>query len=369
MIIMQRGVFSWVVLAVLLFLGACRQQPRDGGDAGGDIVTEARLLSMVPDENGTLVEITNPWDTTRLLARYYLCETPGVNPHEGATMIKVPLQRSAVYGSVHMGVIEELGALDRVSGMADAQYIRSVRVGDLLSQGQIVDLGSSMSPSLERIVALAPDALLVSPFENSGHGALDNAGLNFIEMADYMESTPLGRAEWIRFIGRLYGRGPEADSIFAKVKADYSALVAGTGATLRPRVLTEQVTDGYWFVPGGRSYMARLLADAGGDYPWADDTSAGSLQLDFSAVLAKASDADYWLIKTYGSDLTLEALESQYPLNARFKAFGSGGVFACNTARSPLFEEFPFHPEWLLADYAAIFRGETQGLRYFKQVR
>lgn len=358
-----------IFIVVALLLPGCRGGRAEAPSAGGNIVAEAKLLRMMPDADGTLVEIVNPWDTTRLLGRYYLCENPGGTVPGEATVVKVPLEKSAVYSSVHLGAIEELDALAAVAGVADAAYIRSPQICQLIDRGAIADLGSSMAPSLEKIVAMQPDAMLLSPFENTGHGALDNAGLCIIEMADYMEPTPLGRAEWIRFIGRLYGRAAQADSVFAQVKARYDSLAAPQVAQARPRVLTEQVTDGYWFVPGGNSYMARLIADAGGDYPWADNGSAGSLQLDFSAVLAKAGDADYWIIKTYGSDLTLDALRRQYPLNARFKAFGSGGVFACNTAESPLFEEFPFHPERLLADYAAIFRGETTGLRYFKQVR
>lgn len=336
----------------------------------GNIVGEATLLRIVPDGRGELVEVVNPWDTTRLLGRYYL-SADGAQGPAGAVSVRVPLERSAVFGTVHLGAVEELGALDRVAAVADAQYVGSAAVRSALAEGRMADIGQSMSPSLERIMALRPDALLVSPFENTGHGVLDNAGLTIIEMADYMEPTPLGRAEWIRFIGRLYGRAAEADSVYRAVREAYTALARqSAGLSPRPRVITEQLTDGYWFVPGGDSYMARLLADAGADYPWADTRSAGSLQLDFSAVLARGGDADYWIIRTYGEDLTLDALRERYPLNARIKAYSTGGVYSCNTAVSPLFEEFPFHPERLLADYAAIFagRGDT-GLRYFHRVR
>ncbi len=356
---------------VTLAVTSCGGRQTATGTPQGNIVTDASLLRIIPDGKGELVEIVNPWDTTRLLGRYYLYADSATSIPADATGVRVPLGRSAVFGTVHLGAIGELGALDRVAAVADAQYIGLAEVKSALADGRMVDLGPSMSPSLEKIVALRPDALLVSPFENTGHGVLDNAGLTLIEMADYMEPTPLGRAEWIRLIGRLYGRAAEADSVFSAVKETYTALAAESAKlSPKPRVITEQFTDGYWFVPGGKSYMARLLADAGADYPWADDGSAGSLQLDFSAVLAKGGDADYWLIRTYGEDLTLDGLKERYPLNARFKAFSTGGVYNCNTAVSSLFEEFPFHPERLLADYAAIFAGRgDSGLRYFHRVK
>lgn len=373
---MKRDIYSLAAAVLLslvtLAMTSCGgRQTAATGTPQGNVVADASLLRIIPDGNGELVEIVNPWDTTRLLGRYYLYADSATSIPAGATGVRVPLGRSAVFGTVHLGAIGELGALDRVAAVADAQYIGLGEVKSALAEGRMVDLGPSMSPSLEKIVALRPDALLVSPFENTGHGVLDNAGLTIIEMADYMEPTPLGRAEWIRLVGRLYGRAAEADSVFSAVKDTYTALAAESAKlSPKPRVITEQFTDGYWFVPGGKSYMARLLADAGADYPWADDGSAGSLQLDFSAVLAKGGDADYWLIRTYGEDLTLDGLKERYPLNARFKAFSTGGVYNCNTAESPLFEEFPFHPERLLADYAAIFAGRgDSGLRYFHRVK
>jgi iron complex transport system substrate-binding protein len=129
------------------------------------------------------------------------------------------------------------------------------------------------------------------------------------------------------------------------------------------------LTDGYWFVPGGESYMAKIIEDAGGDYPWSTDTHNGSLQLDFSTVYAKAADADFWLVKSYGHDITLSDIESMSHLNGQFKAFKDGNVFVANTAVVPLYEEFPFHPEKLLEEYIKIFHPEiiTGETRYYKR--
>lgn len=339
-----------------------------------DITTRAGLLSMRELGNGAvLVDVANPWDTATLLASYLLLDgekrPDSVPPRQRLAELRVPLERSAVFSAIHAGAIEELGETGRVAAVADAEYFKGAFARGI-ADSSIADLGSSLSPSMEKITLASPDAFLMYPMQNAGHGALENSGIPIIEMADYMETTPLGRAEWIRLLGRLYGRAAEADSIFKSVESKYNTLAANASKLeKRPKVLTEMLTSGYWFVPGGNSYMARLITDAGGEYPWAGDKSTGSLQLDFSAVYARAADADIWLIKTYGSDLTLAGLREVYPLNSQIKAFKKGGVYFADTQKVTLYEEFPFHPELLLGEYAAIFSGNTDNLRYFKPVR
>lgn len=375
---MRTKILTTAALLLALLTASCggrgKSAPAAPADLFPDMTTRAGLLSMRELGNGALlVDVVNPWDTASLLASYLLLsggERPdSVPPRERITELRVPLERSAVFSAIHAGAIEELGEAGRVAAVADSEYFKGVFARGI-ADGSIADLGSSLSPSMERITLAAPDAFIMYPMQNAGHGALENSGIPIIEMADYMEATPLGRAEWIRLLGRLYGRGAEADSIFKSVESKYDALAAkASELEKRPKVLTEMLTSGYWFVPGGNSYMARLITDAGGDYPWAGDKSTGSLQLDFSAVYARAADADIWLIRTYGSDLTLAGLREVYPLNSQIKAFKKGGVYFTDTRKVTLYEEFPFHPELLLEEYAAIFAGDTDNLRYFKPVR
>ena len=139
----------------------------------------------------------------------------------------------------------------------------------------------------------------------------------------------------------------------------------------RPKVLTETLINGVWNVPGGRSYKVRMLQDAGASYPWADDTSAGSLDMDFSRVYDRASDADYWIATSYGYPMTRATLAADYRPNERFKAFQTGNVYTCDTSVTPLFDEFPFHPERLLNDYVVIFHPEAADgltLNYFHKM-
>lgn len=380
-----RGRWVWYLVGALIFtvlwllVGMSGCASRDSGvpaasDTLPDLAGDAELLQMYECDGYVRVDIVNPWDSAAMLGRYVLVSA-GTDPDSlpsGYVRLDVPLKRSIVYSGVHAGLIAELGSADAVAGVADGSYFNTEPFVSRIKSGSIVDVGSSQSPSLEAIVGLKPDAVLASPFENAGHGVIDQTGVPVVECADYMEGTPLGRAEWMKFFGRLYGNGAVADSLYEKVKERYDSVRSqASGIGNRPLVLTEMLTDGYWFVPGGNSYMARMIQDAGGRYPWAADRSRGSLQLDYSSVYARAADADVWLIRSYGRDLSYDDIESVYLLNGQFKAFKDGNVWVANTAAVPLFDEFPFHPDLLLEEYFRIFhpQGDGDGLRYYKRAR
>lgn len=374
---MKRPTLIAAVAAVIMSATGCRHTVTSGPIDGGDTLTcHAQLLTMVRTDSYILAEVGNPWNKGELLGRYILVDRDAALPDSlpQGTVIRTPLTNSTVYSSVHAAVIDRLGAIDGITGVADGSYFKMPAVTSRIADGTITDIGPAMSPSLEKIVALQPDAILTSPYQNAGHGLIDKTGAPIVECADYMETTPLGRAEWIKLIGALYGHYDEAAATYDTVVEEYDSLKAvAANVGNRPKVITESVADGVWYVPGGASYMATLLIDAGGDYPWRDDTSTGSLQLDFQAVYSKGRDADIWLIRTYGYDLTLDILAGQYTLNRNIKAFSNGGVYSSNTAETDLFEEFPFHPELLLREYINIIHPsllpESDTLRYYRNVR
>lgn len=366
---------SIIAVCVPALFTMCRGGNSEGALAGGDTLThEATLLTLVDFKDYVVADVADPWNDGKRLARYILVDRdarPDSLP-EG-TVVEVPLESSLVYSSVHAGAVDELGAIGRVTAVCDAPYFKIPAIVKGLKDGSVTDAGQSSSPSIETIIGEHPAAILASPYQNAGYGAIAKLGIPIIECADYMEQTPLGRAEWIKLLGVLYGDRAKADSIYSKVSRTYASLIdsAANVSVVMPTVVSERVSDGVWFVPGGHSYQARMFDDAGGRYPWAADTTAGSLQLDFPSVFDKAHDADVWLIRTYGHDLSLDELGSDYGPNSRMKAFDRGGVYGCNTAESMIFEETPFHPDLLLREYINIFYPgylHDSKLRYYKRV-
>lgn len=310
-------------------------------------------------------ELAYPWDTTRLLNRYILVHKDSAlpDPMPQGTVVRIPLENTLVFSSVHCSLLQELGKSDAIGGVCDSQYIYNDSLQNRLRKGLLIDAGSSLTPDMERIIAMQPEAILLSPYENSGYDRLQRTGIPIIECADYLETSPLGRAEWMRLFGLLYGCAAQADSLFATVEKAYTEIKGQmSDVSSRPTVISERRTGAVWYMPGGKSYMAALFADAGSSYPWSDNEDVGSMPLSFESVLEKGRNADFWLIKYNAPDeMSYADLAAEYAPYQRFKAFEERRVFACNSDKCPYYEETPFHPDRLLQDFAAIFHPELFG--------
>lgn len=329
---------------------------------------------MVDFGEWTLAEISNPWDSTSTLGRFALVKRDGEKPSlpDDVSIIEVPVKRCAIFSSVHGGILEQLGTDSIICAVADAGYFNSARIRNRIASGAIVDLGPVTSPAIEKIIAAHPDVILTSPMQNDDHGGIGRSGIDILEMADYLETTPLGRAEWVKLLGVLTGCREAANAHFNGVKQRYLKLKElASNAPEKPKTITENIYQGVWYMPGGNSYKANMLIDAGTIYPWSDDRSTGSLSLSLPQVLEKAHDAEVWIMTTYGYDLSHEKMLVDEPRVANIKAFEKG-LWSVDTQKSPLFDEFPFNPDRLLADYIYIvhpsLRDSIGQTRYFRHV-
>lgn len=360
---MKKSIFTAFIAALTLCSCGGGKSERYADMPGDTLTHRSELLTLIDRGDFVTAEIADPWNSGQRLAAYALVDRNKDIPQgldEEFTVVAVPLQRSVIFSSTNSAAIAELGALNTIAAVADGNfYSPSDTVTRLIAQGRITDIGSSMSPDPEKIVNLEPDALLVSPFQNAGHGVLEDLGVPAIECADYMENSPLARAEWILFLGELYGNRQLARDIFTQVSTDYEALTFKAAlSSYRPLVLPELVVSGVWYVPGGQSYMATMFADAGAAYPWADDSSTGSLQLSIEQVIDKASDADIWIMRNFAPLRSNADLLALSPLYSEFKAFRDGRVYNCDTSSRPIFNDIAFHPERVLLDFIIIFHPE-----------
>ena len=396
-----------LLMVVFLSVAACGRHQTKSDDSQGDTIPlrYAHNLTIVEFDDRTEVTIRNPWDTTTVLHRYILVpsnsptkgsESPEGNSPlmgglRGASVVRVPLRRAGVFTSVHCGLIQELGQQDAIRGICELEYINIPFVRQGVAEGRIANFGNAMEPTIEVIMDAEPDALMISPFENSGgYGRVERLGIPIIECADYMEYSPLARAEWMKFYGRLFGCPERADSLFREVESRYlalcelvkapsdslmrgseseatqeSPLMGGLrGATMgglkgAPTLIAEKPYSGVWYVPGGGSVMGILYRDAGADYLYADRPETGSLPLSVETVFERGQRADIWIIKyNQSAPLTLAQLKSDYPPFAHFRAFQTGRVDGCNQSTSRFYEETPYHPDRLLADLIRIFHPE-----------
>ena len=457
-----------------LLMAACQGGKTAAADAeAGDTLEMkyAKLLTIVKhgdgEESSDEAEgidyqyaeaiIANPWKAGTMLHRYILIpkgeegdktvtrlalqRTSGM----GCTTdtVRTPVERSAVFIAPHCQLMYELGCQQAIRGVCDLNYINIPDVrkraasagnasagnassgnafagnassGNASAGNSIVDCGSSMAPDIERIIALKPEAILVSPFENSGgYGKLDKLHIPIIEAADYMESSPLGRAEWMKFYGMLFGRAKNisttaagkaseaaagkaseatagkaseatagkaseatlpascelrADSLFAQIEKEYLKLKAEAGKLPKGlSILTERKTGGVWYVPGGQSTIGILLKDANARYIFSDDQHSGSLAMSPEQILAKGSQVDVWAFKYFGgAPLSQAQLLQEYDGYKALAAFNRGNIYQVDTSMVPYFELTSFHPELLLREFIILAHGSRFGkLRFYKK--
>ena len=230
----------------MTLFSACRGGQTSSVQAEGDTVTfkYATLLSVVRYDGYVVASLQNPWKEGMTLHRYVLipsdCEVP---PHiPSGTIIRTPLRRSMMFTTVHCAMLMSLEKENSISGVADLKYIKIPWIQEQVQKGKIADVGDGLSPVVEKIIDQRPDAIFLSPFENSGgYGKLEEIDIPLVECAEYMEKTPLGRAEWLRFYGILFGCEQKADSLFEEVDKHYNALKAMVTQKNRPSVLLDKV--------------------------------------------------------------------------------------------------------------------------------
>lgn len=377
------GLGICVSALALLSVYACGGKRTGSVAQGGDTVRMeyARHITIVKHDGYTTAELSNPWRKDGVLHRYVLVSRKDsarmaskVSAMDG-TVVYTPVGRGVMFSAPHCYLMGEIGAADAVSGVCDLNYINLPYLHKAVSEGRVADCGNGMSPSVERIVSVSPDALFVTPFEGVNYGQLANIGVPLVECADYMETSALGRAEWMKFYGMLVGRENEADSLFAVVKRNYADYKdRAMKSALRPRVITERVVGGVWYCPGGESSMGQLLRDAGVDYVFADDKHSGSLSLSPEKVIEKAATADWWLFVNSGAgNLDRNGLLTEYEGYKMIKAYREGHVLECVPSISnPYFEQISFRPDFLLADFISWFHPELHILpsaHYYKLMK
>lgn len=375
-------------LVALLFV-ACQGGKTASGEGGDTLrMKYAELLTIVKHDDGAYTEaiIENPWKKGTTLHKYILVpkgkegdETVARlkdDIRENATLqmgshcdiVRTPLESNVVFTAPHCQLMYELGCKNAITGVCDKDYINipDIKERVKLSDGKastsdtdkaIIDCGSSMQPDIERIIALKPEGLLISPFENSGgYGKLDKLHIPIIETADYMETSPLGRAEWMKFYGLLFKSEERSDSLFSSIEKEYLALKAE--AAKLPQglsILTERKMGSVWYVPGGKSTMGILLKDANAKYIFADDTHSGSLAYGPERILSKGTQIDVWAFKYFGGKaLSKSDLLAEYEGNKALKTFNQNSIYQVDTSTQPYFELTSFHPEILLREFIIL---------------
>lgn len=274
-------------------------------------------------------------------------------------VIETPVRSAICMTSLQLSNFIKLGAEDKVVGITSTRHLFNQTINDQLKEGKTAKIGIEGNFDNEVIMSINPDLILISPFKRGGYETMKDIGIPLIPHLGYKEMTPLGQAEWIKFVGLLLGMEQEANDKFSAIEHRYNELKELTAegkVTRRPIVFSGEIHGGNWYAVGGKSFLAQLFKDAGADYFLKDDDRSGGVTLDFETVYNQADEADYWrIVNSYPGIYDYKALKDQDPRYADFRAFKEKGVIYCNMREKPFYESMPTEPEVVLGDLLHIF--------------
>lgn len=331
-------------------------------------------------QGGSVAEIRNPWQGAEDVTMQVFLARDGASAPEGfrGTVVDVPVRSAVCMSSSYVAFFDELGATSYISGVSGAGYITNANIRRRYAEGSVADVGFDNALNYELIARLAPDVVFmygVAGANSTVSDKLNEMGISVVYMGEYVENDPLGKAEWLVLIGEFLGRRERAEEIFGGIAREYESVRQLTSVVAaRPRVMLNAPWRDSWFVPGDRSYMVRLLGDAGADYAASgvDDDRSRPISLE-TAYLA-AAGADYWFCP--GGVADMAGLLSE---NSRFgdiPAVRNGRVYNNNARTTPdggsdFWESGTVRPQVILRDMIRIFHPELlpdHELYYFRKM-
>lgn len=361
-----------VIAASFFVMPSCN----NGRQAAGDNTTDAKEeevstsvaeritplyaqgFKVTYTDNGCLLEIQDPQREESRIFKYMLVDRGAeVEAPDGYVKLEVPVKSVICMTSLQLSSFIKLDELDKVVGVTSTRHLFNEEINRRLKEGLTHKIGIEGNFDNEVIMGVNPNVILISPFKRGGYDAIKDVGIPLIPHLGYKEMTPLGQAEWIKFVGLIIGETEKANRLFSEIESRYNELKKLTETVKnRPVVFSGELRGGNWYAVGGKSFLAQLFKDAGADYFLKDDEHSGGVTLDFETVYSQASKAKYWrIVNSYNGTFSYDALKDEDARYADFDAFKNKGVVYCNMREVPFYESMPTHPEVVLSDLIKIF--------------
>ena len=326
----------------------------------------SQAFSVEYRPNYKIVTLEKPWPGSESGFTYLLVQRGTNVPDnvEADQTLEIPVTSIVTMSTTYLSCLEELGLLDTLIGHETFAWVYSEDVNRRINAGELKEVGSGQAVNVELILEMDPDLIMAYGMgsEWDTHPKLEEAELPYVLNAEWNESTPLSRAEWIKYVAVFFNMEAAANAYFDAVADEYKSLSRlAASVSNKPAVFAGTPYQGAWWMSGGGSFAAQFYRDAGASYVWADDDSTGSLMLDIETVFEKAGEADFWLNTGYWN--SLEEAKAADERFTRFKAFETGMMFNNNLRVGPgggsdYFESGPIKPNIVLGDLIAIFHPE-----------
>ncbi|NQZ75441.1 MAG: ABC transporter substrate-binding protein [Ekhidna sp.] len=330
---------------LLLVFSACTSSVQNETESSTYTVNHASTFHFERINSKEYLVVDEPWPKSTVAKKYELSK---------------PLKRVVCTSTSHLPYFEMLGLEDAVVGFPNMNYVSSENFNKRAEEGKIIDLGVDGSLNMEILIGLQPDAVIA--FDAGGESTslekIQNLGIPVIYNSDFLEQSPLGRAEWIKVFGALFHQREKADSIFNSIESEYNRVKElAKNVEERPTIISGVVYGDTWFLPGGANWAATFYENAGGDYIWKSDTTSGWLELGFEAVYEVGFEAEFWIgVSTFESTAAMIGQEDRYQ---EFSALQEGQVYNYNKKKGPnggidFFESGYSRPDLVLSDLIKI---------------
>lgn len=293
-------------------------------------------------------------------------------------IIFTPISKIIVTSTTHIPMLEAIEEEKSLIGFPNTQYISSAKTRHLIEIGKIKELGNEQSLNLEMLLNLKPDVLIGFGVEQplKMYDNIAKMGIPVIMNSDWVEELALGRAEWIKLFGLLYGKSKQADLIFSSIETNYLQLKAvALKSKKKPSVMSGSLFQDTWNTPAGESFFAQMLQDAQADYVWKTTKGTGSLSLNYEKVFANCKDAAFWIAP--GDFINYNQIVENHHLNKNFKSFQNQNIYTYAHQKNKyggfyFFEVSPLRPDWVLSDLINIFHPDLlqeKKLYFFEKIK
>jgi iron complex transport system substrate-binding protein len=358
-------ILIFLCLIIIISCNENRETKKQYTSTGNEVISLAQRIAIEKYRDYTKITIINPWQgADNVNMAYYLVKRGSELPAgiDTTKVILVPVRKIVCMSTTHVAMISALGEENSIAGMSGTGFIYSKDLNSRAEDGLIDDVGYEANLNKELILKIMPDITIIYGVgsESSGYvGKIEELGIKVIYNADYLETDPLGKAEWIKLFGALYCRENMADSIYnAEVQA-YNNLKSfiADNISSKPRVLLGLPFRDTWFISPGNSFICKLIADAGGEYLWKDTKSSFSMPFGLENVYLKALNAEYWLnIGTVKTQSEIPAVDQRL---SELPCFRSGNLFNNNNriteaGGNDFWESGTIYPHLILKDIASI---------------
>jgi len=366
---MKNNLFKITVVLFLVSLYGCKkdiQQTITPTRKTENSIHYAKGLSIYKYDGYSILKVSNPWPNATKDYTYILQQKNGMIPDslKQYTTISVPIKSLVATSTTHIPSLEMLGVENTLIGFPHTEYISSEKIRKRIEAGKVRELGVNQNLNTEVIIDIAPDVIIGYGIDNN-NPTLDNlqkSGLKVLLNGDWNEQSPLGKAEWIKFFGALYGLEDKANNLFTSIEKDYnSTLELAKKATTKPTVMAGALYENQWYLPQGNSWGSLFIAQAGGNYIWGETTGTGSLSLPFEVVLEKGKTAAFWIGP--GQFTSLKEMFESNSHYGQFDAFKNKNVYSFSTKKGNTggiiyYELAPNRPDLVLKDVLKILHPE-----------